>query len=150
MIQSNKGQSSIEIIIGILFLIFFLYVFNMLAEDTARTLEINKIKEQEQEIVLSLSDFLYSGGNIFSDSHFGVIDYTATYMIPQISVPSKRLDCNIEINLASIKITTEYNDTNISYLVANQVPTGTYNLPITTSCGSDLTCKKIGTKLRCE
>jgi len=151
MIKSNKAQSSVEILIGIFFIIFFIYIFNILAEDTVETLEINKIKEQEQEIILSLSDFLYSGTNVLSDQKFNITDYNASYKIPVINIPSQKPTCEITISDLSIKIVTTYNNKTIFYSVANVIPADSYDLTteIIKTCGSELFCYNDANILRC-
>jgi len=148
MIKSNKAQGSIEIIIGIFFLIFFLYIFNLMAADTVKTVEINKIKEQEQEVVLSLSDFLYSGASIYADPKFNIIDYNMQYRVPEINIPSSRLSCIITIDTLRTTMITGYDDENIIYTVPNILP-NTYETPIVTNCGNELSCVTQGNKLRC-
>ncbi len=151
MIKSNKAQGSVEILIGIFFIIFFIYIFNILAANTVETLEINKIKEQEQEIVLSLSDFLYSGVNVLEEG-YNIIAYDATYRIPLIMVPSQNPTCTVTIDKFDISIVTEYNDRNVSYSIANIIPQDSYNLssPIVTNCGSELSCTIDTGKLECS
>jgi len=149
MFISKKGQGSIEIIIGIFFLIFFLYVFNIIAQDTVKTIEVNKIKEQEQEIVLSLSSFLYAGSNIYDDNKFNILDLNMTYKVPQINIASSKLSCIIVVQNLSIIAITRYNNQNISYLIPTQTP-NTYYTPIIASCGSELVCVTDNNKIRCE
>jgi len=151
MIKSNKAQSSVEILIGIFFLIFFIYIFNVLAEDTAQTLEINQIKEQEQEIVLSLSDFLYAGNNVFIDNKYNITEYDASYKIPVINIPSQNPSCTVTISNVNIRILTTYNDKNITYSISNILPSTSYNLssPVIKNCGSELFCSNDLNKLRC-
>jgi len=150
MIRSNKAQGSIEILIGIFFIIFFIYIFNILASNTVETLEINKIKEQEQEIVLSLSDFLYFGVGVLNNG-YNIVDYNATYKIPLITIPSQKPTCVVTIDKFGISIVTEYNNKNISYSIANVLPQGSYDIssPITKTCGSELSCVIVGNKLGC-
>ncbi|MEI8363857.1 MAG: hypothetical protein WCF78_00155 [archaeon] len=152
MIKSNKAQSSVEILIGIFFIIFFIYIFNILAEDTVATLEINKIKEQEQEIILSLSDFLYSGTNVLTDQKFNITDYNASYKIPVITIPSQKPTCEITISNLEIKIVTTYNNKTIFYRVTNQIPADSYDLTseIVKTCGSELFCYNDANILRCD
>jgi len=148
MFFSKKGQGSIEIIFGIFFLILFLYIFNILAQDTVNTIEVNKIKEDEQEIILSLSDFLYSGANIYDDNKFNIIDLNMVYNVPQINIPSSRVSCSIVVTDFRLSIITEYNDENIIYFVSSIVP-DTFVLPINTSCGNQLSCITDSGKIRC-
>jgi hypothetical protein len=151
MIKSNKAQSSVEILIGIFFIIFFIYIFNILAEDTVETLEINLIKEQEQEILLSLSDFLYSSTSVFDINSFNIIDYNASYKIPLINLPSQKPECTVIINSLSLQITTNYNNRDISYSIPNILPLNSYDLstPIIKKCGGELFCSLDVNKLGC-
>jgi len=150
MIKSNKAQSSIEIIIGIFFIILFIYIFNLLATDTVKTLEINKIKEQEQDITLSLSNFLYSSSNIVTEDKFNIIDYSSSYKVPTINIPSEKLQCDIFISEDTISISAYYNNTEINYIINNQVPSDSYVLPIATTCGRELVCENNANKIRCN
>ncbi len=151
MFTNKKGQASIEIIIIIVFLILFLYVFNNMADSNAKTLEVNKIKEQEQEIALALNNFLKLQESILGDAaeKYNIVDYNSTFRIPSIQVPSQKLSCEITVSDTSIGITADYKGESIDYSYATSLSTNKYNLPITINCNQILTCLDNSYKLEC-
>lgn len=151
--MKTKAQVSLEGIIVILFLILFIILFENLAQNTIQTIEINKIKQQQQEINLSLLEFIkYQDQQIVSNK-FNIQEWNSSYIIPNITIPSKKVDCNITISQNKIESYTLYKEVPITTItntyISNQ--SNQIELPIIAYCGQTLDCSLNTTnKLECE
>lgn len=135
----KKGQISIELLIVILFLIAFIYVYNTLAEQTVYSLEISKIKEQEQDIALSLNEFLQLQRNVLNYHNSEIINYQSSYKIPEISLSSRRTPCKINLSETSIDVDVN-TDWVVSYNYGTSLPAATFTLPSEIMCGHEIVC----------
>jgi len=143
----KKGQISIELLIVILFLIVFIYVHNTLAEQTTQSLELIKIKEQQQEIVMSFNEFLQSQRNVLYVTK--IEEYVSKYKISDIYLASKKPLCNIYLSDTEIRIETNTNGT-ISYSQKTSLPATIYTLPLVIGCGQEISCTKNKEKIECS
>jgi len=152
MLFSKKGQASVDILIVVIFLLLFLYVYNVLATNTASTLEINRINNQEKTIALSINNFLKLQDSIIGSSttHNNIIDYNSTIEIPYINIPSKRQGCVIDINSEKIIIDSNYDNTTYRYSLDTNLSTNNFILPISINCGALLSCSNNNFKLECR
>lgn len=145
---TKKGQLSIEVLIILIFLITFIYVYNNLAEQTVYSLEVNKIKEQEMTIALSVNEFLEAQKNIFNDSN--IIDYNATYRIPTIAIASTRMGvCFVDVNTESQTIIVQTDYSNIFTQINTNIDSTNFYITGITSCGQHISCIKNLTKIEC-
>jgi len=142
----KKGQVSVELLIVILFLIAFIYVYNTLAEQTVYSLELTKIKEQEQDIVLSLNEFIQLQKNIIYDSN---ITYESRYKIPEIAIASKRVPCKINISQTGYQIDVN-SDWIVSYNLNAELPASKFTISSFFVCGQEINCIKYDGKIKCE
>ena len=152
MLVSKKGQASVDILIVIIFLLLFLYVYNVLATNTATTLEINRINNQEKTIVLSINNFLKLQDSIIgtASTNNNIVDYNTTIEIPYINIPSKQQGCVININSEKIVIDVNYNDVTYRYSQDTNLSTNDFVLPILVNCGALLSCSENNFKLECK
>ncbi len=135
----KKGQVSLEATIVILFLISFIYVYNNLADQTVYSLQLSKIKEQEENVALSLSEFLQLQKNIYFDSN-NITTYNSTYTIPSILLASQRVPCKITVSDQNIFVMVE-GDWNVGYLHRVCSLSNIYSpLPSTLNCGQKISC----------
>ncbi len=135
----KKGQISIELLIVVLFLIAFIYVYNTLAEQTVYSLELSKIKEQEQDIALSLNEFLQLQKNIINYHQNEIINYQSSYKIPAIDLASKRIPCKISLSETAIKVDVN-SDWVVSYNYGVSLPVATFTLPSEIMCSNEIVC----------
>lgn len=142
----KKGQISVELLIVILFLIAFIYVYNTLAEQTVYSLELTKIKEQEQDIVLSLNEFIQLQKNIIYDNN---ITYESKYKIPEIAIASKRVPCKINISSSGYQIDVN-SDWIVSYNLNTELPASKFTISTFFMCGQEISCIKYDGKIKCE
>jgi hypothetical protein len=146
---AKKGQLSIEVLIILIFLITFIYVYDNLAEQTVYSLEVNKIKEQELTIGLSLNEFLEAQKNILTDTN--IIDYNATYRLPTIAIASKRItSCFVDINLDTQLMIVQTDYSNIHTDLNINLPNSDFNIPEIISCGQIISCTIDGALIKCE
>jgi len=147
--MKTKAQVSLEGIIVIIFLIIFIILFENLAQNTVQTIEISKIKQQQQEINLSLLEFIKYQDQQITSNKFNILDWNSSYNIPNITIPSKKIDCNVSISQNKIESSTLYNGvpiiTTTSTFISNQI-----ELPIIAYCGQTLNCFLNGNNLKCE
>ncbi len=145
----KKGQISLEAMIVILFLISFIYVYNNLADQTVYSLQLSKIKEQEENVALSLNEFLQLQKNIYFDSN-DIITYNSTYTIPSILLASQRVPCKITVSEQDISVLVE-GDWNVGYLHKISPLSMVYSLPSTLNCGQRITCNldNVTRKIKC-
>ncbi|MFA5746123.1 MAG: hypothetical protein WCX82_03085 [archaeon] len=144
----NKGQLSIEVLIILIFLITFIYVYNNLGEQTVYTLEVNKIKEQEQGIAISLNEFLESQKSILYDS--SIIDYNSTYRLSNISIPSKKVVCYVDINLDISQMLVISDYSNINTVYNSTISNTEFILPHRINCGQEIICDLNTGKIECN
>lgn len=145
----KKGQISIELLIIILFLIAFIYVYNNLAEQTVYSLELSKIKEQQQDIALSLNEFLQFQRNVLNYNNQEIITYQSTYKIPEIDLASKRVPC--KVSLSDVGIIVDINSDWISsHSLQTNYPTNKFTLPTAVYCGQEITCNLVNNKIVCN
>src|SRR5574343_1405241 len=135
----KKGQISIELLIIILFLIAFIYIYNNLAEQTVYSLEFSKIKEQQQDIALSLNEFLQFQRNVLNYNNQEIIAYQSKYKIPEINLASKRVSCKVSLSDTGIIVDIN-SDWVSSYSLQTNYPTNKFTLPTTVYCGQEITC----------
>jgi len=145
---TNKGQLSIEILIILIFLITFIYVYNNLAEQTVYTLEINKIKEQEQGVAISLNEFLESQKNIISDS--SIVDYNSSYKLSNITIPSKKIVCYVDVNLDISEILVRSDYSNVNTVYNTTIDSNNFILPERINCGQEIICDLNTGKIECN
>ena len=146
---AKKGQLSIEVLIIIIFFITFIYVYNNLAEQTVYSLEVNKIKEQELTIGLSLNEFLEAQKNILEDTN--IVDYNATYRLPTIAIASKRItSCFVDINLESQLMIVQTDYSNIHTDIPINLPDTNFDITGVISCGQIIDCNKPLDKIECR
>jgi hypothetical protein len=153
MLASKKAQASIDIIIVIIFLLLFLYVYNMLADNTVRTLEINKINEQEKQIAFSINNFLILQDSILGDvsSNNNIVDYNSSFNIPYINIPSKQQGCIIAFSTNELKVSANYNSKDYNYVLSTNLPFNKFEFPNNfINCGDVLNCTKSDYKLECK
>lgn len=146
---TKKGQLSIEVLIIIIFLITFIYVYNNLAEQAVYSLEINKIKEQELTIALSVNEFLEAQKNILADT--SIVDYNATYRLPTITIASKKItSCFVDINLDTQMLIVQTDYSNIHTDMDVNLPKDVFNISGIISCGQTIMCNKPSTRIECK
>lgn len=145
----KKGQISIELLIVVLFLISFIYVYNNLAEQTVYSLELTKIKEQQQDIALSLNEFLQFQRNVLNYHNQEIITYQSTFKIPRIDLASKRMPCKINLSENGILVDVNYNWVT-SYALTVSYPEAKYALPETVNCGQEIICTLNSNKIVCN
>ncbi|HOZ35409.1 MAG TPA: hypothetical protein PLK55_00285 [archaeon] len=146
---TKKGQLSIEVLIIIIFFITFIYVYNNLAEQTVYSLEVNKIKEQELTIALSVNEFLEAQKNILADST--IVDYNATYRLPTIAIASRKLtSCFVDINLDTQQLIVQTDYSNIHTDIDINLSSTDFNISGIISCGQTIVCDKPSTKIECR
>ncbi len=146
---SKNGQLSIEILIILIFLITFIYVYNNLSEQTVYTLEINRIKEQEQTIGLSLNEFLEYQKGILYDTE--IVNYNSTYRLQNIAIPSKMVVCFVDINLSTQKMIVQSNYSNVYTTINLTITNREFILPNIIGCGEKITCvKDVSGKIKCD
>ena len=149
MFLSRKGQVSIEIIIILVFVILFISVYTDLANDTVKTIETSKIKNQQQEIILSFKDFL-----LFQKSDlvtgYGITDINSSYIVPYILIPSAKSNCIIYVNDNNLSIETTYDNSIITTTVNVEIPSTYYATSLTVHCGREVVCGLSLGKLSCS
>lgn len=146
---TKKGQLSIEVLLILIFLITFIYVYNNLAEQAVYSLEVNKIKEQELTIALSVNEFLEAQKNILADT--GIEDYNATFRLPTITIASKKItSCFVDVNQETQKLTVQTDFSNIYTDININLPTGDFNISGIISCGQTIMCNKPLEKIECK
>lgn len=143
---TKKGQLSIEVLIIIIFFITFIYVYNNLAEQTVYSLEVNKIKEQELTIALSVNEFFEAQKNILADTN--IVDYNATYRLPTIAIASKKItSCFVDINLDNQLLIVQTDYSNIHTDLNVNLPISDFNITGIISCGQTILCEKSSTEI---
>lgn len=150
MNKTNKAQVSIEVILIIVFLIIFLIVFNNLSLDTSKTLEKNKILEQENQIADSLNSFIKVQESIVIPGNN--LDFNISFNIPEINVASKNIFCEVFITSTNISVLT-YNYDEIVRLDKNvnfDFTRTDFSKTIRKSCGSSLLCTLKDDMLSCS
>lgn len=146
---TKKGQLSIEVLIIIIFLITFIYVYNNLAEQAVYSLEVNKIKEQELTIALSVNEFLEAQKNILADTD--IVDYNATFRIPTITIASKKItSCFVDVNLEDQKLIVQTDFSNIYTSININLPIADFDISGKISCGQTILCKLEDVKIKCK
>jgi hypothetical protein len=148
---NSKAQLSIEVLVVIIFLTLFIYGYTANAEKIVESLEMARVKDQQQDILLAVIDFLSIQETIINDAE--LLEHTATFKIPTIDLASKRVMCAINFgsNYVSVSsadfggIETKINVTNVTF-DSNII------LPSKKICGKDFTCVFYNTtkKLNCS
>jgi|GEM_PF-996407 len=147
----RKAQISIEAAIAILFVIVFIAVFSNLSNNAVESLEIAKIKEQENTIVLSIDEFLRIQGGLLGNSpDQNIIDYSSSFKIPDLKIASHKLSCRIVVSDSNISIISEYYDQNISSELLTGFLVSDYDIPAVFYCGSTVNCMVASGKLSCS
>lgn len=144
---SKKGQLSIEVLIILIFLITFIYVYNSLAEQTVYTLEINKIKEQQQTIGLSLNEFLEIQKDMLYDVN--IIDFNSSYTLQELKIPSKRVFCYADFNLSNSYMAVHSDYLNVYTIISTTITETEFTLPEKINCGETIVCKLSRNKIVC-
>jgi len=144
---NKKGQLSIEVLIILIFLITFIYVYNSLAEQTVYTLEINKIKEQQQTIGLSLNEFLEIQKDMLYDVN--IIDYNSSYTLQELKIPSKRIFCYVDFNLSNAYLTVHSDYSNVHTIINTTITNTEFTLPERINCGEIVVCELQSNKIVC-
>lgn len=142
----KKGQVSIELIIIILFLITFIYVYETLAEQTVYSLELSRIKEQEQNIALSLNEYFQLQKNA---TNVSLEDYETNFSIPEIKLASKTVPCKISITNTSILVEVD-SEWVVSYNLNTPLPSTIFGIPQTLFCGQKINCDLSANKIVCS
>lgn len=145
---NSKAQLSIEVLVVIIFLTLFIYGYTANAEKIVESLEMARVKDQQQDILLAVIDFLSIQETIINDTE--LLAHTATFKIPTIDLASKRVMCAVNFNHASVSVSsadfggieTKINVTFDSNII----------LPSKKICGKDFTCVFYNTtkKLNCS
>lgn len=145
---NSKAQLSIEVLVVIIFLTLFIYGYTANAEKIVESLEMARVKDQQQDILLAVIDFLSIQETIINDTE--LLAHTATFKIPTIDLASKRVMCAVNFNPAFVSVSsadfggieTKINVTFDSNII----------LPSKKICGKDFTCVFNNTrkKLNCS
>lgn len=133
---NSKAQLSIEVLIVVIFLTLFIYGYTANAEKIVESLEIARVKDQQQDILLSVIDFLSIQEVIINDTE--VSYHTATFKIPTIDLASKRVMCAVNFRSNYISVSSADFDgieTKIEMSFDSNII-----LPSKKICGTDFTC----------
>lgn len=153
MNRNKKGQVSIEVVIIIIFLIIFITVFNDLSNNTVETIELYKIKEQQSQISDSLYSFLKSQEIFVTDvvdNNFNV-SFENTFKIPNITIPSKNVECKFIINPGFLNMIVEYDDSVIYYDQNMSLNNTKFSFSdFEKYCGEIVTCYNVAGEIACD
>lgn len=147
--MQKKGQISLELLVVALFLIVFIYVYNNLAAETVNSLELSKIKEQEQDIALSLNEFLQYQRGISLYPSGEILEYGSTFKIPEINLASKKLPCKIDLTNNGLFVFADF-EKEVSYNLKITYESGKFDLPENFYCGQEIECKYEDSKIKCR
>jgi hypothetical protein len=138
--MKNKAQISLEILIVVLLIIVFLYIYTSLSNMTVKSLEINKIKEQQLDIALEINNFLKTQDSLLD---FPINNYTQisnSMSIPSIDIASKKVNCTIDINHTNIVIYSSAYGGITTNLQTNLDSSNNLILGLRTYCSQTLEC----------
>ena len=145
---NSKAQLSIEVLVVIIFLTLFIYGYTANAEKIVESLEMARVKDQQQDILLAVIDFLSIQETIINDAE--LLEHTATFKIPTIDLASKRVMCAVNFNHASVSVSSA--DFGGIETKINVTFDSNTILPSKKICGKDFTCVFNNTtkKLNCS
>ena len=145
---NSKAQLSIEVLVVIIFLTLFIYGYTANAEKIVESLEMARVKDQQQDILLAVIDFLSIQETIINDAE--LLEHTATFKIPTIDLASKRVMCAVNFGSNYVSVSSADFDgivTKIEMTFDSNII-----LPSKKICGKDFTCVFNNTtkKLNCS
>lgn len=145
---NSKAQLSIEVLVVIIFLTLFIYGYTANAEKIVESLEMARVKDQQQDILLAVIDFLSIQETIINDTE--LLAHTATFKIPTIDLASKRVMCAVNFSPNSVSVSSaDFGgiETKINVTFDSNI-----TLPSKKICGKDFTCVFYNTtkKLNCS
>lgn len=145
---NSRAQLSIEVLVVIIFLTLFIYGYTANAEKIVESLEMARVKDQQQDILLAVIDFLSIQETIINDTE--LLAHTATFKIPTIDLASKRVMCAVNFSPNSVSVSSaDFGgiETKINVTFDSNI-----TLPSKKICGKDFTCVFNNTtkKLNCS
>ena len=145
---NSRAQLSIEVLVVIIFLTLFIYGYTANAEKIVESLEMARVKDQQQDILLAVIDFLSIQETIINDAE--LLAHTATFKIPTIDLASKRVMCAVNFSPNSVSVSSaDFGgiETKINVTFDSNI-----TLPSKKICGKDFTCVFYNTtkKLNCS
>jgi uncharacterized protein (UPF0333 family) len=147
--MKNKAQISLEILIIVLLIIVFLHIYVYLSEQTASSLEINKIKEQQIDIALEINNFLKTQDNFFEFNNNNYVEINNKISIPSINIASKKVNCVIDINSTNIVVySSAYNG--ITTNLETNLDDSYFDINTRTYCAETFECFDDGGIIVCK
>jgi hypothetical protein len=133
---NSKAQLSIEVLVVIIFLTLFIYGYTSNAEKVVESLEMARVKDQQQDILLAVIDFLSIQEAIINDEE--LLAHKAIFNIPTIDLASKRVMC--AVNFGSNYISVSSADFGGVTSKINIKMNSNISLPSKKICGNEFTC----------
>lgn len=135
---NSKAQLSIEVLVVIIFLTLFIYGYTANAEKIVESLEMARVKDQQQDILLAVIDFLSIQETIINDTE--LLAHTATFKIPTIDLASKRVMCAVNFGSESDYVSVSSADFGGIVTKIEMTFDSNITLPSKKICGKDFTC----------
>ncbi len=133
---NSKAQISIEVLVIIIFLTLFIYSYTTNAEKIVESVEITRVKSQQQDILLSVRDFISIQELIINDQN--ITAHNAKFKIPTIDLASKRVMCAINFDSDSISVSSA--DFGGIQTRINIKQNSKISFPAKKTCGQELIC----------